>query len=171
MTLAGSHPRISIAAAAAALVLAGLALLATTGSSASRGALLGALERPAEPAAMPAPAPARATLHDGRAIIRVGVYTATLQLTPNLASARNRVSVALSLGGRPLSGAAVTVTFGMPAMGMSDAYASSLPAHGGSTYATTEPVLGMPGVWVLHVHVVPGHAAPVDVAARDLLIH
>lgn len=99
------------------------------------------------------------------------MYTATLQVTPNHASARNRVSVSLSEHGRPLTGAAVSVTFGMPAMGMTDAYASSLPARGGSTYATTEPVLGMPGVWVLRVHVVPAHGAPVDLAAGDLLVH
>jgi hypothetical protein len=153
-------------------VLGVLALASGFGfSSASRAALLSALERPATPAAGAAPrvVPGARLLH-GRAVVRAGAYTATLRLVPNRASAANHVSLALAMRGRPLVGARVSITFGMPAMGMTDAYSSPLAARAAGGYAAAEPVLGMPGLWQLRLHVVPAHGAPFDLAVSDTLV-
>jgi hypothetical protein len=49
-------------------------------------------------------------------------------LAPNPASLRNRLSIVLRSDGQPVTGACVTVVYGMPAMDMQDAYSSRLPA-------------------------------------------
>ena len=100
----------------------------------------------------------------------MGDYTARLRLVPNRATAANRVSLALTVHGRPLAGARVSIVFGMPAMGMADAYSSPLAAASSGVYAAHEPVLGMPGLWQLRLHVVPAHGAAFDLAVDDTLV-
>jgi hypothetical protein len=174
MPLARNHPRIWLSATAAAAVLAALGLLAGMFGSASRSALLGALERPAPPAlgtpARIVPLARAVAMRDGQAVLRSGSYSAVLRLSPNRASAANHVLLTLSLRGRALRGAAVILVFGMPAMGMSDAYSSPLAGRSAGSYGAAEPVLGMPGLWQLRLRVVPAHGAPFALAADDVLV-
>ncbi len=54
-------------------------------------------------------------------------------------------------------------------MGMADAFWSSLSPTGSGTYSVREPVLGMPGAWVMHLVVRPSNGAPISLSVTDLL--
>lgn len=146
--------------AAVLLAIAGVAVLAASITTTSRGALLGQLQRPAtQVGARVQPAPVTA-------IRRAGPYRVAFRLSPNLASLHNRLSLLITSRGRPLTGARVAVDFSMPAMNMWRALTGRLAAGGNGTYATDLPVLGMPGVWQLRIQIVHG-AAPVSFVLSD----
>ena len=121
--------------------------LAATASSQTRGSVLRQLERPA---AVVRPAPA-VDARAGKAAITAGGLRFVVRMTPNHAAVHDRLSVAVSAGGRPVAGARVSVSFSMPAMDMWSGLTTQLPASGPGTYSATEPILGMPGVWQLRV--------------------
>ena len=122
-----------------------IAGLAATASSQHRGTVLRQLERPA-------------TLASGarlNVVRSIRPYVATVEVTPNRASLHNGLSVRLTRHARPLDGAAVSVTFSMPAMNMWHILTSRLAPAGNGVYSTTEPIFGMAGRWQLRLDVSP----------------
>ena len=149
--------------APAALLAALLALGVPTllGNQPSRGSLLRSLQQPARYAATSVgPAPINT-------VISRPAYTVGLNMSPNRAGVRNGFSLRLTNGARPIIGARVTVTFSMPSMNMWQAYTSQLKAVGNGIYSAAEPVLGMPGLWQLSMHVARPGSRPFDVIVDD----
>jgi YtkA-like len=153
--------------------LLAIALLAATSNSG--GSPFVQLQRPATFAAgstQPATTSAVAGRFGPRpiaAVVHAQDYGLGLTLAPNRASMRNRLAIVLRHGGQPVTGARVTVVYGMPAMNMQNAYTSPLTASPNGTYAAIQPVLGMPGIWQLRVTVTPPHGAPFSVTINDLM--
>jgi YtkA-like len=162
-------PRRGLWAGLAIAVLSGVAALAATATSPTRHQLLGELQRAAQPArTATAFRPARtATAFSTRG--RVAGVALTLALTPNRDHGPNQVWVRISRGGRPLTGARVTVAFSMPSMNMWNVYRASLAPAGAGRYLATVPVLGMAGRWRLGVGVVPSRGRSVRLAVTDRL--
>ena len=121
-------------------VVLGVAVVLAESTGPNRAAVLSALQRPA-PAA-PARATTRFALHEAG-------YRVTVELSPNIASTPNRLSVAVTRNGRPVDLARVRVTYSMPAMNMWNAFSSSFGSDRTGSYVATEPVLGMAGLWQL----------------------
>lgn len=157
-----SHPRQTLTVLGAAAVLLVGAIVATNGHS-TRASVLAALQRPAT---MLNP-PLGKTMLLGR--VHRGAVSVVVRATPNRTSARNKLSVSLTAGRRPLEGAAVTVSFSMPSMNMWGGLTNHLISAGGGTYVADEPVLGMPGRWQLRVQVKPIAAHPFAVVIGDLM--
>ena len=164
MRLRVTHARRAAAIATAALASLVAVLLVAAGSSgSSRAALLSQLERPAVfPRAQVGPGPVRA-------VLAAGPYAVDLRIGPNHAPAHNTVSVRLTRDGRRVGGARVTLSYSMPAMDMGDVLTNALPDRAGGVYSIREPVLGMPGVWVLRFRVQPATGGPFTVTVSDLL--
>jgi nitrogen fixation protein FixH len=127
-----------------ALAIGGLAATAT---SQTRGSLLHQLERPAAVVRPAAAVDARA----GRAAVTAGGLRFLVSMSPNHAAVRDRLTIVVSARGRPVARARVSISFSMPAMNMWSGLTTQIPASGPGTYAATEPILGMPGVWQLRV--------------------
>jgi YtkA-like len=145
-----AHPRRGLVAGAGLLALAALVAVALTSGRPSASSVLSRLERPASIPVAGAPT----TLHAGRAGYRLALTT-----TPNRATVPDRLSVILTRGGRPLTGASVTVSFSMPAMKMFDVFEARMSPAGRGTYSAAEPIVGMAGLWRLSVRVVePGRS-------------
>jgi len=187
--LATTHPgRIWAAGGGLAVLLAALAVLALTASTQQRSDVLAQLERPATaatratpatpatPAAQTAPqaasvAPSPAvTIGPGPAHVAAtaGAYRITVSLAPNRASARDGVTLSLTRAGRPVSGAAVALSYSMPSMGMPQVLASTLHERATGTYGSLDPVLAMPGTWQLRFTVTShGAAPPLTIVVND----
>lgn len=97
-------------------------------------------------------------------------YRAQLVITPNRASVRNRVALAISRGDRPVTDARVTVTYSMSAMNMGNVFTGPLRHHAHGRYGGLQPVLGMPGTWELRFVVTPRHAKPFTVLIDDHMV-
>ena len=97
-------------------------------------------------------------------------YRAQLVVTPNRASNRNRVALAISRAHRPVTDARVTVTYSMPAMNMANAFTETLRQGKPGTYAAREPVLGMPGTWKMRFEITPRDAKPFTVLIDDHMV-
>lgn len=145
------------AAFAAMMLMLGTATM--LGGRPTRSSLLRSLQQPARSAATSVGQLSRA--------VRVRDYTLALQMAPNRAAASNRLTVRLTDGARPVTGSRVTVSFSMPSMNMWDAYSSPLRRTGRGLYSATVPVLGMPGLWRLSVHVARPGSRALDVAVDD----
>jgi hypothetical protein len=144
-----SRPRRTwaLAAAAAASLALGIAVLGLTAPAQQGRALLAALQRPARTAAANmGPGPATAVVRDGR-------YQLTIGLHPNRASRHDRLALRLTKDGRAIANARVAVTFSMPQMNMWGAFTTVLVPGPGGAYTGPEPVLGMPGLWQLRLKV------------------
>ena len=102
--------------------------------------------------------------------LSVAPYWVQVLITPNRASVRNRVALAISRGDHAVTDARVTVTYSMPAMNMESVFTGPLrhDAHGG--YGALQPVLGMPGAWEVRLKVTPRHARPFTVLIDDHLV-
>jgi YtkA-like protein len=157
-------------AAAILSVIGVVAVLGATASPDPRATLFSQLHRPAvaAPASAPTAAPQIRARH-GHAILTLAGRAYIMDVSPNLASARDRLALAVTAGGRPIAGATVTVAFSMPAMNMWRAFSVRLTPTARGAYVGTLPFVGMPGQWRLDVRVaLPGHA-PVAFAAADVL--
>lgn len=155
--------RIAVVVTAALVPLVAAVLVAAVSGGASRAALLSRLERPAVlPHAQVGPGPVRA-------VVAAGHYALDLRIGPNHAAVHNKVSVRLTRDRQPAPGARVTVSYSMPAMAMGNVLVNTLTARAGGRYSIREPVLGMPGVWVLRFRVQPATGAPFTVTVSDLL--
>lgn len=163
MTLRVMHPaRIGVLATALlALLGAVLLVLAGTGSS-TQPAPLTQLQRAAVfPTTNVGPGPVTAA-------IPAGEFAVHLRIEPNHAFAHNSVTVWIARHGQPLSGADVTVSYAMPAMNMGNVLTSTLSERTLGTYSIREPVLGMPGRWVMSFRVDPPAGRPFTVAVADM---
>jgi hypothetical protein len=157
-------------AAAIVAAISAVAVVGATASSDHRTELFSQLQRPAVSTSAPAPAAApQMRVRHGHATLTLAGRAYSMDLSPNLASARNRLALAVTAGGRPVAGARVTVVFSMPAMNMWRAFSVTLTPTARGPYVATMPFVGMPGEWRLDVRVaLPGHA-PATFAAADVL--
>ena len=164
MTARVEHPARIATLAATLLALVATALVLLSGSGAgTRASLLSQLERPAVlPSASMGP-------HRTAITLGAGAYELQLTVSPNRAAAHNTVALKLTRGGVPVKGASAAVTYSMPAMDMQNALSSTLTPSGSGAYRVREPVLGMPGSWVMRLQVRPTGARPVTVTVNDLL--
>jgi hypothetical protein len=136
-------------------------IMAITAGGARRAAVYSQLERPATFShAAVGPTVAIAS-------VEAKSFHANVSASPNRASSRNRLSIALTRGGRPLDAARVTVTYSMDAMNMRNVYTGQLAHTAAGTYSAIQPVFGMAGVWNLRFHVTPAHGAPVTLTVND----
>jgi hypothetical protein len=157
----------------AAAIVAAISAVAVVGATASpdrRAALSSQLQRPAvsTPTSAHAAAPQIRARH-GHATLTLAGRAYTVDLSPNRASARNRLALAVTAGGRPVAGATVTVAFSMPSMNMWRAFSVTLTPTVRGPYVATMPFVGMSGGWRLDVQVgLAGHA-PTAFAVADVL--
>jgi hypothetical protein len=107
MHLRIAHPFRVVAGAGVLSALLGLGALAATATTPSPGSLLEQLQHPAMiPIATVGPGPVQT-------LMRIEADGTGLRITPNRATVRNRISVALTARGRPVDGAQVALTFSM----------------------------------------------------------
>ena len=93
-------------------------------------------------------------------------YTVQTRVTPNRAAQPNTFTVAITRGGKPVTGANVTTTFAMLDMEMGQqAYAFKEVSPG--VYKHAAPALVMVGHWGLTIHVEPAGGKPFDVVLID----
>jgi copper transport protein len=123
------------------------------------------------------PPPPKALAHLGTAsakvgpgpvskVVNAGPYRLDVRITPNRAALPNRFSVAISRGGAPLRGAAVTMRFTMLDMDEQQ-QVYTLPEGPAGTYSRTAPALVMVGRWALGFTVTPTSGAPFDALIID----
>ncbi len=172
MALRLTRPKRLWAAAGLLAVLALIGVLAATAGVSQRGALLKQLQTPAASAAPANTVSATATAGPGPVHVAItGLpYMARLADTPNRASTRDRLTLSLSDHGRPLAGAAVTVTYSMPSMNMTDGFAGRLTETAPGTYTAVQPVFGMPGTWQLRFRVAPRGGTAANVVVNDRMV-
>ncbi len=155
------HPFRLVSIAIVAFVQLGLAALAATATPPSVGDLLKQQQRPAVfPAASAGPGRVQTS-------IRVGHDRAGLTIAPNRATVRNAISVSITYRGRPVGDARITVTFSMPTMAMWNAFALTLAERRGGRYSASVPVVGMTGLWQLHVQITPPGAQSTSFIVAD----
>jgi YtkA-like len=160
-----------VAAGFVALISGG-AVLGASASPDRRAALLSQLQHPARVSAAQASASVpQIRAHHGRARLTLAGRAYLMHLSPNLASARNRLALTVTANGRPLVGATVTAVFSMPAMNMWHAFSLSLTPTAGHAYAYASmmPFVGMPGEWRLDVRVALPGRHPAVFAVADVL--
>lgn len=156
MIVTASHRLWACLAAGLTALIVGIGVIAVTLDTGGRAKLLAALQRPVAPAAgsvraYPAWPWGRALR--GRARLAVGNAVYALRVAPNRASVPNRLALAVSSAGRPVTGAAITITFSMPAMNMWQVFAVKLAATSRGRYLAKMPFVGMAGGWRLDVTV------------------
>ena len=163
------HVWVWVAAGFVALVSI-VAVVGATARPERRAALFLRLQRPAVATSASAPTPPRQMrAQHGHAGLTLAGRAYVMKISPNLASAHNRLSLAVTAGGQPVAGATVTVAFSMPAMDMWRAFSVTLIQTAGGPYVTTMPFVGMPGEWRLDVRVgLPGER-PATFAVTDAL--
>jgi hypothetical protein len=164
MTLALRRPTLLWMSGAVLALLAATAALVVASGGSRRSSVYTQLQHPATFAAAAVGPGAAATT------IQAGSYRLAIQVTPNRASIRDRLSVAVQRDGRPVAGARVAVTYSMPSMGMTDVYTGRLPETARGAYSARPPVFGMPGSWRLSFAITPPHGAPATVAINDRMI-
>jgi hypothetical protein len=146
-------------------------LLCAACGGAGRAVTVGAVAVPGAPrdAAFRAPAGAL-TLHVGPGAVRAHVvragYRIRIAVSPNRASAPNRLAVTVVRAGRPVRGAAVRADAGMLGMAMGVA---SYRLRGPRVYAARAPAWLMAGVWGIAVTVTPPGRPPIHVVLDDRL--
>lgn len=165
LAAAGRHPERGPAAASLLrrLVGAEVGLVAATILAA---ALLTSLAPPSPALAQVGRAAAQVGPGPVRSTVAAGGYRLELSVTPNRAAVDNRFSVRVTRGGRPVTGAAVTIRLTMLDMDMADSTYRLAEGPAG-TYTRTTPALVMVGHWGLHVGVEAPGAAAVEVFVRD----
>jgi YtkA-like protein len=150
---------------AGALLLGAPAALSACGSGSVATITVGA----AVPVAATAPLPV-ATVDVGpgavRQTLRRNGYAVAIRVVPNRADTPNRVVVAVSRYGEPVSGAQVTLTASMLTMDMGVAH---YRLTGDGSYSVRTPAWLMPGLWDLAVSVRPPGGTAVSVALADRL--
>jgi hypothetical protein len=150
-----------------------LSIVAVVGATASpqrSAALLHQLQRPALASSVTAPtAPAPVRTQHGHAGLVLGGRNYAIVLSPNLATARDRLALTVSAGGRPVAGATVTVAFSMPAMNMWRAFSVTLTQTAAGPYVATMPFVGMAGEWRLDIRVAVAGYPPTAFAVADAL--
>jgi copper transport protein len=99
-------------------------------------------------------------------VVHSGAYELRMRITPNRAALPNTFSVAISRGGRPLRGAAVTMRFTMLDM-EAQQQIYTLPERAAGTYSRLAPALVMVGHWGLGFTITPRGGAPFDVLVLD----
>ena len=108
------------------------------------------------------------TLHVGPGAVRAHVtragYRIRIAVSPNRASAPNRLAVTVTRAGRPVRGASVGADAGM--LGMATRVAS-YRLRGSVAYTTRAPAWLMPGVWGLAFTVKPRGRPPIHVVLDD----
>jgi len=150
---------------AGALLVGAPAALAGCGGGSVGTITIGAAVPVAATTALPA-----ATVDVGpgavRHVLRRGGYAVTVRVTPNRASTPNRVVVAVSQYGEPVTGARVTLTASMLTMDMGVAHYG---LDGDGTYSVRTPAWLMAGLWELAVRVHPPGGPAVSFALTDHL--
>jgi copper transport protein len=98
--------------------------------------------------------------------VRRGAYTVQIGVTPNRAASPDTFTVRLTRGGRPVSGATVTLTFNHTEMEMpQQEYALAEMRPG--VYTRAAPALVMVGRWALDFQVTPPGAPPFSALVLD----
>jgi len=100
------------------------------------------------------------------AIVHQAGYTLELIVAPNLAAAPNSFEVELSKGGKPVTGADVTLTFAMLDMEMPTQEYQLTEVRPG-VYSRAAPALVMVGHWGLSFNVAPKGAEPFTALVVD----
>jgi copper transport protein len=101
----------------------------------------------------------------GRTIVH-GPYRVTVAIGPNQAAVPNDFAIHVERGGKPVTGADVTVRFTMLDMEMGQ-LSYTLPESAPGTYRRSAPALVMVGHWGLDYEIAPRGAAPFDVVLID----
>jgi len=148
---------------AGALLVGAPAALSGCGNSSVGTITVGAAVPVAATTALPA-----ATLDVGpgavRNVLRRDGYSVTIRVTPNRANTPNRVVVAVSEYGEPVTGARVELTASMLTMDMGTAH---YRLAGDGTYSVRTPAWLMPGLWEIAVRVHPRGAQAVSFGLAD----
>jgi copper transport protein len=124
------------------------------------------------------PPPSKALASVGRASAHVGPgtidetvktngYQVGVKVTPNRAAVPNDFEVAVTKNGKPVSNAAVTATFAMLDMEMSNQEFELPETSPGRYTRASTPALVMVGHWGLTFHVTPRGSQPFDVILVD----
>lgn len=146
-TAVSRRPAALVLGAGALLAVAALILIAgVISSTGTRSALMSQLQRPAAPG----------QLQSFSATVHSGPVRASLVLGVNRASSPDRAHLTLTTsGGKPVTGARVTLSYSMPSMSMWRVYSSTLRPDAGKpgSYSATEGALGMAGRWRIAVTV------------------
>jgi len=88
-----------------------------------------------------------------------GPYTLSVLVDPNKAAAPNRFALQVTKGGKPVTGANVTVTFAMLDMEMGN-QEFQLTETSPGVYSRTTPALVMVGHWGLDFGITPNGGQP-----------
>ena len=97
-----------------------------------------------------------------------GDYRVALDVTPNRAAVPNTYQVAITKGGKPVTGADVKVRFTMLDMEMGQqVYQLTEQAPGTGVYQHDAPAFVMVGRWGVDVNVTPPGGQPFDVTVLD----
>ena len=100
------------------------------------------------------------------AVVQKDGYTLKVIVDPNKAAAPNRFAVQITKGGKPVTGADVTMTFAMLDMEMgSQEYQLAETSPG--VYSRTTPALVMVGHWGLSFDVTPKGGQPFTAVVVD----
>ena len=100
------------------------------------------------------------------AVVQKDGYTLKVIVDPNKAAAPNRFAVQIAKGGKPVTGADVTMTFAMLDMEMgSQEYQLTESSPG--VYSRTAPALVMVGHWGLSFNVTPKSGQPFTAVVVD----
>jgi copper transport protein len=97
-----------------------------------------------------------------------GDYRVALNVTPNRAAVPNTYQVAITKGGKPVTGADVKIRFTMLDMEMGQqVYQLAEQAPGSGVYQHDAPAFVMVGRWGVDVNVTPQGGQPFDVTVLD----
>jgi copper transport protein len=177
LNLARSRPRIETVTAAPEVREGGVALLTRlVGSEAlivtaivTVAAVLTSLPPP--PKALASLGTVTATIGPGevrRQALANGAYRVALDVSPNRAAVPNTYQVAVTKGGKPVTGADVKIRFTMLDMDMAQqVYQLAEKTPGSGVYAHDAPAFVMVGRWGVDVNVAPRDGQPFDVTVLD----
>jgi uncharacterized GH25 family protein len=97
-----------------------------------------------------------------------GAYRVALDVSPNRAAVPNTYQVAVTKGGKPVTGADVKIRFTMLDMDMAQqVYQLAEKTPGSGVYAHDAPAFVMVGRWGVDVNVAPRDGQPFDVTVLD----
>jgi copper transport protein len=165
--LVASRARPEVGAPAAALlgILTSTEVLVVAGAIAG-AAVLTSLAPPSQYLGQESGALAKVGPGPVAAVVTKGGYTLKLIVEPNKAAAPNRFEVQISKGGRPVTGADVTMTFEMLDMEMgTQEYQLTETSPG--VYSRLTPALVMVGHWGLAINVTPRGGQPFTAVVVD----
>ncbi len=129
-------------------------------------AVLSSLAPP--PAALAEASSNLATVGPGRvaSVVHTNGYTLEVRIDPNTVGRVDSFALQLTKGGRPVSGANVTLAFNMLAMEMGQLEYQLVESSPG-VYTRRAPALVMAGRWSLAFKITPKHGAPFNALVID----